>query len=112
MKFRIAALALACAFLAATFLAAEAERAGDPDLAGSLSRKALVTGLVTGAVALVAVLVLETDAETLASGLHGRALVFVIGSAVAGLRARRIEPRELALAEGDEVSLFPPVSGG
>jgi cytochrome d ubiquinol oxidase subunit II len=78
---------LTCAFLAATFLAAEAERAGDHDLAREMGRKALASGLVAGAVALVAVLVLETDAETLASGLHGRASVLVVGSAVAGGRA-------------------------
>lgn len=78
---------LTCAFLAATFLAAEAERAGDRELADALGRKALATGLITGAVALVAVWVLETDADTLASGLHGRAVVFVIASAVAGVRS-------------------------
>src|SRR5690606_10624679 len=71
----------------ASFLAAEADRGGDPELADALGRRALATGLVTGAVALVAVVVLETDAERLASGLHGRALVFVVLSALAGLRA-------------------------
>jgi cytochrome d ubiquinol oxidase subunit II len=78
---------LTCAFLAAAFLAAEADRGGDPDLATAMGRRALGTGLITGAVALVAVVVLETDAERLASGLHGRALVFVLLSAAAGLRS-------------------------
>lgn len=78
---------LTCAFLAATFLAADAERSGDADLAHLMGRRAFWSGLVTGAVALAAVLPLEADAPTLASGLRGRGLVLVIGSALAGLRA-------------------------
>ena len=78
---------LTCAFLAATFLAAEAERAGDDDLARSMGTRALVTGAVTGAFALAAVLPIERDAPTLAHGLHGRGLVLVLGSALAGARA-------------------------
>ncbi len=76
---------LTVAFLAATFLAADAERGGDHALAGEIGTKAFWSGLVTGAVALVAALAIELDAETLADGLHTRGLVFVIGSAVAGL---------------------------
>jgi cytochrome d ubiquinol oxidase subunit II len=78
---------LTCAFLAAVFLAADADREGDHELADQLGRKALWTGIITGGFAMVAALALEADAPTLASGLHGRGLVFVIGSAVAGLRA-------------------------
>jgi cytochrome d ubiquinol oxidase subunit II len=78
---------LTCAFLAATFLAAEAERAGDHDLARSLGARALGSGVVTGLVALAAVVPLEVDAPTLAHGLQGRGVVLVVGSALAGARA-------------------------
>jgi cytochrome d ubiquinol oxidase subunit II len=78
---------LTCAFLAAVFLAADADREGDRELADQLGRKALWTGVVTGGFAMVAAVALETDAPTLASGLHGRGLVFIVGSAVAGVRA-------------------------
>jgi cytochrome d ubiquinol oxidase subunit II len=76
---------LACAFLAGTFLAAEAHLADDEELAETMGRRAFGTGVATGAVALVGVVVLETDAPTLASGLHGRGLVLVVGSALGGL---------------------------
>jgi cytochrome d ubiquinol oxidase subunit II len=76
---------LTVAFLAATFLAADAARGGDDRLADDIGGKAFWTGLVTGAVALVAAVAIELDAETLADGLHTRGLVFVIGSAIAGL---------------------------
>lgn len=78
---------LTCAFLAGSFLAAEADRAGEDDLAHHMGRRALGTGIVTGGVALVAVVALETDAPTLASGLHGRGSVLIAVSALAGLRA-------------------------
>jgi cytochrome d ubiquinol oxidase subunit II len=80
---------LTCAFLAGSFLAAEAERGGDEELADTLGRRTLAMGLLTGAVALGAVAVLELadEAGTLASGLHGRAAPLVVVSAVAGARA-------------------------
>jgi cytochrome d ubiquinol oxidase subunit II len=78
---------LTCAFLAATFLAADAERSGQPELAAQCGRKALWTGAVTGAVALLAVFPLRADAETLVSRLEGRGSVPVVVSAVAGFVA-------------------------
>lgn len=75
---------LTCAFLAATFLAADAARAGNDDLARYCGRRALVSGAVTGAVALAAIPVVAADADTLADGLEGRAALLVIVSAVAG----------------------------
>jgi cytochrome d ubiquinol oxidase subunit II len=74
-----------CAFLAAVFLAADAERAGDGELAGWIGRRALVCGIVTGAVALAAVIPLATDADTLANRLRGRAVPVVAASALAGV---------------------------
>jgi cytochrome d ubiquinol oxidase subunit II len=75
---------LTCTFLAGTFLAADAERSGSTDLAAQIGRHALVAGGITGAAALAAAVTLELDAESLASGLHGRGLVLIIISAVAG----------------------------
>lgn len=76
---------LTVSFLAATFLAADAERGGRHELAESIGTKAWWSGLVTGAAAILAAIAIELDAETLAEGLHSRGLVLVIGSAVAGL---------------------------
>ena len=42
---------------------------------------------MVGVIALVGIVAIETDADTLASGLHGRALVLVLLSAVGGLAA-------------------------
>lgn len=75
---------LTCAFLAAAFLAADAQRAGNPRLAQWCGRRALVSGAVAGVVALVAVPIVESDAPTLAQRLQGRAAPLVVLSAAAG----------------------------
>jgi cytochrome d ubiquinol oxidase subunit II len=93
---------LTCAFLAATFLAADAHRDGHDELARWCGRRALASGVLTGAVALVAVIPLEIDADTLVNRLQGRGSVPVVLSAVAGsvalwlLRAERWGPARLA----------------
>ena len=76
---------LTVSFLAATFLAADADRGGRQALAEDIGAKAVWSGVVAGAAALAAAIAIELDAETLADGLHTRGLVLVIGSAVAGL---------------------------
>jgi len=76
---------LTCTFLAGVFLAAEADRLGDKDLAHSMSRRSIVAGAVTGVVAVVGIIPIEIDAPTLAHGLTGRAVGIVIVSAAAGL---------------------------
>ncbi|MEZ5340681.1 MAG: cytochrome d ubiquinol oxidase subunit II [Acidimicrobiales bacterium] len=78
---------LTCAFLAAVFLAADAEGLGWADTAAWFRHRALVSGAATGFVALAAVFALETDAPTLFDGLTGRALPLVILSAVSGAAA-------------------------
>jgi cytochrome d ubiquinol oxidase subunit II len=78
---------LTCAFLAATFLSAEAQRGDDEPLARHLGRRAFVAGCAAGAVALIGVVVIEADAPTLASHLHGRAVPIIAGSALAGAAA-------------------------
>jgi cytochrome d ubiquinol oxidase subunit II len=75
---------LTCTFLAGTFLAADAERSGNTELAEEIGHDALLAGAITGAAALAAAVTLELDAESLASGLHGRGLVLIIISALAG----------------------------
>jgi cytochrome bd ubiquinol oxidase subunit II len=75
---------LTCAFLAATFLAADSERNGRSALAEWCGRRALISGGVTGAVALLAVIPLEIDADTLVGRLQGRGSAPVVLSAVAG----------------------------
>ena len=80
---------LSCSFLAGTFLAADADRYGEPELAETIGRRVLVVGAVTGAAAIVAAVTLELDAESLASGLHGRGLPLIIVSAVAGASSLR-----------------------
>ena len=78
---------LTCSFLAATFLAADASRAGNQPLAHGCARRAIVAGLVSGAVALGAVLPLERDADHLADGLQSRASPLIVLSAIAGVQA-------------------------
>jgi cytochrome d ubiquinol oxidase subunit II len=78
------------AYLAAVFLAADARRVSgegsDDDLLAALRVRALVTGLVSGAVAFAGLLVVRSDAHFLYTRLlHGSALAAVIVSAVAGL---------------------------
>jgi len=75
---------LTTTFLAGTFLAADARRGGNEPLATEMGRKSLIAGAVTGAAALGAAVVIEIDAPTLASGLHGRGLPLIIVSAAAG----------------------------
>lgn len=76
---------LTVAFLAATFLAADAERGGRHELATQIGGRAVWSGIVAGAASLAAAVAIELDAETLADGLHGRGLGLVALSAVSGM---------------------------
>jgi cytochrome bd ubiquinol oxidase subunit II len=79
------------AYLAAVFLAADARRVAgadgsDDELLAALRVRALVTGLVSGAIAFAGLIVLHSDAHFLYTRLlHGGALAAVIASAVAGI---------------------------
>jgi cytochrome d ubiquinol oxidase subunit II len=73
-----------CAFLAGTFLTADAERSGRDSLATALRRRALWVGAVTGAVVFAALVPIQHDAPTLSDGLAGRAAPLIVLSAVAG----------------------------
>lgn len=75
---------LTCAFLAATFLTAEAARRGVDDLAEACRRRGLWVGAAAGVLALTGIAPLEDDAPTLFAGLTGPALPVVVASAGAG----------------------------
>ncbi|HVV22200.1 MAG TPA: cytochrome d ubiquinol oxidase subunit II, partial [Pseudonocardiaceae bacterium] len=76
---------LACAYLAAVYLCADAVRTGHGDLADAFRLRALVTGAVTGVIALAGIAILAADAPRLFTGLTGRALPLVVFSGVAGI---------------------------
>jgi cytochrome d ubiquinol oxidase subunit II len=88
---------LACAFTAAVFLTAEARRRDEQDLERWFRRRAQVTAVVTGVVALAGIAVLRADAPRLFHGLLTRGLVLVVVSGLCGLAAlgliRRAAPR-------------------
>jgi cytochrome d ubiquinol oxidase subunit II len=97
------------AYLAAVFLAGDARRAEQPELEDAFRRRALASGVVTGALALGSLFVLRDDARALFDGLTsgtGLALVLlsgVFGTVTIGLvAARRFEaaryPAGLAVA--------------
>jgi cytochrome d ubiquinol oxidase subunit II len=88
---------LTCAFTAAIFLTAEARRRGEPEMEDWFGRRARLTAVVTGVVALAGIVILRVDAPRLFSGLLGRALPLVVVSGLCGLGAllllRRLSPR-------------------
>jgi cytochrome bd ubiquinol oxidase subunit II len=74
------------AYIAAVFLAADAERAGMPDLVEAFRRRALGAAVVAGALAIAGLAVVNSDAPELYDGLtSGLGMVMVIGSGLAGL---------------------------
>ena len=75
---------IVCAFLAAVYLAADAERRGRPELVTVFRRRSLAAGILAGAVAGVGVAVLHADAPLLFHGLTHRGAPLIVASAVAG----------------------------
>jgi cytochrome d ubiquinol oxidase subunit II len=77
---------LSGAYLAAVFLAGDARRAELPDLERAFRARALGAGAVTGVAALVALLVVRSDARPLYDGLvSGSGLAAIVISALAGV---------------------------
>jgi cytochrome d ubiquinol oxidase subunit II len=74
-----------CAYLAAVFLCADAERAGDRALVAWFRTRAIATALLVGLLALGGIAVLRADAPLLSTGLTHRGLPLVVLSALAGL---------------------------
>jgi cytochrome bd ubiquinol oxidase subunit II len=74
------------AHLAAVFMAADASRAGFADLVDAFRRRAIGTGIVTGALAIAGLAVVNSDAPDLYDGLtSGGGLAMVIVSGLAGV---------------------------
>ncbi|MEU6712189.1 cytochrome d ubiquinol oxidase subunit II [Nonomuraea sp. NPDC046802] len=74
------------AYLAAVYLTRDAQRAGQHDLVDAFRRRALICGVVVGALSAVGLLVLWADAPALFTELtSGRALPLLVLSVVAGL---------------------------
>jgi cytochrome d ubiquinol oxidase subunit II len=93
------------AYLAAVYLAADAQRLREPDLVAAFRARALAAGVVAGAVAAGGLVVLRFDARSLFDDLVGGAgLPALLVSVVAGLatmllvRAGRYEPARFAAA--------------
>jgi cytochrome d ubiquinol oxidase subunit II len=82
----IGALAVAtAAYLAAVYLAADARRLGSPEIAEAFRGRALVAGIVAGALAVAGPFVLHSDAPDLYEGLtSGLGLAALLASGVAG----------------------------
>ncbi len=75
---------LVCVYLAAVYLCLDAQRSQQNDLAEQFRIRALLTGVVTGAVAFAGILVLRADSRNLFDGLTERALPLMILSGVSG----------------------------
>jgi cytochrome d ubiquinol oxidase subunit II len=73
------------AYLAAVYLAADAARHGQGELVEAMRRRALVAGIVAGAVAIGGLAVLREDARALYDDLTGDGLALVGLSAAAGV---------------------------
>jgi len=93
------------AYLAAVFLAGDAEKAGERALADAFRRRALGAGALGGVLAIGGLLVLRDDARPLFDGLtDGGGLACVLASAVLGavtlalVATRRFELARLASA--------------
>jgi cytochrome d ubiquinol oxidase subunit II len=76
---------VASAYLAAVYLAADAMRRGEPEIAAEFRRRALAGGLVSGAVAVAGLVVLRADARGLFDALLRDGLPAVVVSALAGV---------------------------
>jgi cytochrome bd ubiquinol oxidase subunit II len=74
-----------CAYLAAVFLTADAQRRGLLDVAEGFRQRGLATGVIVGAAAIAGIGVLVVDAPNLARGLAGPGLPLVITSAAGGI---------------------------
>jgi cytochrome d ubiquinol oxidase subunit II len=99
-----------CAYLAAVFLVVDARRRRDPELVAYFRRRATLTAIVTGVLAVAGIVVLRVDAPVLADELTGRGWPLVAASGVLGTAAlvllRRGAPRiTRVLAAGAVVTM-------
>jgi cytochrome d ubiquinol oxidase subunit II len=75
----------ACAFLAAVYLCADAERRNEGELVEYFRTRAIVTAVLIGVIALGGIAVLRADAPQLFASLTSRGLPLIVGSAAAGI---------------------------
>jgi cytochrome d ubiquinol oxidase subunit II len=92
-------------YLASVYLAADTQRTGDPDVVAAFRMRALGTGVLAGALAVVGLIVVHADVPRLWDGLtSGWGLVAIAVSALSGIitlvlvRAGRYEPARAAAA--------------
>jgi cytochrome bd ubiquinol oxidase subunit II len=92
-------------YLAAVYLAGDAHRHGDPELARAFHARALAMAVIAGALGVAGLIVLRADARELFDDLtSGAGLVAVIASAVGGIatvvlvRAGRYDPARASAA--------------
>jgi cytochrome d ubiquinol oxidase subunit II len=100
-----------CTYLSAVFLVSDARRAHAPDLEQYFGTRALVSAIVTGALAAVGLVALRSDARFVFDGLKGDALPLVIlsvvcGSAVLVLLRRKARRGARVLAAGAVASVI------
>jgi cytochrome d ubiquinol oxidase subunit II len=80
------------AHIAAVFLGADSRRAGEEELVDKFRIRALISGVVAGALALAGLIVVRSEVPDLWDGLtSGLGLVFVLVSALAGLATLWLE---------------------
>ncbi len=104
---------LTCSYLAAVFLAADAERLGHDGLTERFRQRALVMAVLSGLAAVAGVFPLIIDADTLVDGLLGRGVALLIISGVGGLASAVLLLRSrLQLARGAAVVAVAAVVGG
>jgi cytochrome bd ubiquinol oxidase subunit II len=92
-------------YLAAVYLAGDAERNREPELASAFRARALAMGVIAGGLAVVGLIVLRADARELFDDLtSGAGLAAVLVSGAAGVctlalvRRRRYEPARVSAA--------------
>jgi cytochrome d ubiquinol oxidase subunit II len=76
---------LACAFLAATYLAVAAHRGGQEDLSAYFRKRGLAAGTATGATSLIGIAVLRADASRLLHNLTHVGLPLILLAALSGV---------------------------
>ncbi|MGZ4172420.1 MAG: cytochrome d ubiquinol oxidase subunit II [Solirubrobacteraceae bacterium] len=90
-----------CAYLAATFLVADARRAGDAQLEAYFRRRALGAAVVAGVLAAAGIVDLRADARYVYDGLTSSGLPLVIVSLLCGIVALGV------LARGNAIRARP-----
>jgi len=76
-----------CAYIGAIYLVVDSEHRGDPAMARYFSHRALGAGVVTGVLAAVNLLLMQTSAPYVYNRLLGPALPLLVVSVVAGITA-------------------------